>query len=177
MSLLEEAKSGNKIAYKELTGDIKIKLYKTARLYFKQEPEVLKAVKYTLKLLYKDIKNVKEEEKLIFFAISILLKYSNEKIMEYSKSKKWKKKYDTEEYEIEYQLYRRDSILEQYITSMNPSRRLIAVLYYYDELSIKDISKLLKNSEKDIESAIELARKELMELIINEGVKKYNDYV
>lgn len=177
MNLLDESKKGNKEAYKELSAQIEIKLYKTARLYFKQEPEVLKAVNYTLKNLYKDIKNVKSEEELIYWAVLILQKYSTQKIVEYSKNEKWKKKYNTEEYELQYQLYRKESILEQYVTSMNPERRLISVLYFYDELSINNISRLTKKSTKEIESSIELARKELMELIINEGVKKYNDYV
>lgn len=91
MELLEEAKRGNKKAYKELTDPIEIKLYKTARLYFKQEPEVLKAVKHTLKELYKYIINVKTDDMLIAWAVKILIKYSDNKVAEYKKVKNGKK--------------------------------------------------------------------------------------
>lgn len=177
MELLQEAKNGNKQSYKELTAPIEIKLYKTARLYFKQEPEVLNAVKYTLKELYKEIVNVKTEEMLIVWAVKILIKYSNQKVAQFSKSRVWKKKYDNEKYQNEYQLYRRDSIVEQYITSMKPEHRLITVLYFYDEISTKNIAWILKKSNYEVIDIVDKSREELIELITNEGVKKYNDYV
>lgn len=177
MGLLEDAKHGNKNAYKELTDPIEIKLYKTARLYFKQEPEVLKAVKHTLKELYKEIVNVKTEDMLMAWAARIIIRYSEEKVKEYSKSKKWREKYDNEVYNTEYQLYRKDSILEQYITSMNPAHRLISTLYFYDGLTVKQISWVIKMSEKDVSYTVNQSRDELIELITNEGVKKYNEYV
>lgn len=177
MSLLEEAKKGDKIAYKDLIVELRIKLYKTARLYFKQEPEVLKAVSYTLKKLYKDIKNVKDEYSLTLYAINILKNYCEQKIIEYSNNRKWKKKYNTEEYEIAYQKYRQESRLEQFVTSISPERRLIAVLYYYDELEVSDIAKLTKMPEDKVEEILDLVRKDLIELVINEGVKAYNEYV
>lgn len=177
MGLLEEAKRGNKNAYKELTDPIEIKLYKTARLYFKQEPEVLKAVNFTLKELYREIINVKTEDALMMWGAKILIKYSENKIQEYRKSKKWKLKYDNEVYNNEYQLYRRDSIVEQYITSMKPDYRLISILYFYDELTIKQISWVVRKAEKDVQYVVDRARDELIELITNEGVKKYNEYV
>ena len=177
MDLLEEAKKGNKNAYKELIAPIRIKLYKTARLYFKQEPEVLNAVNYTIKNLYKEIRNVQNGENLMFWAVAILIKYCNQKNIEYSKSEKWKKKYDTEEYELDYQLYRRESLVEQLITSINPDRRLFSILYYYDGLSISSISKLMKKPVNYLNNLLGLTRNDFIELIINEGVKKYNDYV
>ena len=177
MDLLKEAKRGNKKAFQEIAIPIEIKLYKTARLYFKQEPEVLKAVKFSLNKLYKEIKSIKTEEDIIVYALAILIKYSNQKVSEYSRSKTWNKKYNTEKYKLEYDLYRVDSTLEQYITSMRPEHRLISTLYFYDGLSIKNISKIIRKNEKNVERIVDLAREEMVELIINEGVKKYNDYV
>lgn len=177
MDLLEEAKQGNKKAYEELTAPLEIKLYKTARLYFKQEPEVLKAVKHTLRQLYKHIINVKTEDMLMAWAIRFLVKYSDTKITKYANTSSWKKMYDTETYRDEYMLYHKESMLERCVTAMKPEHRLISVLFYYDEMKPEHIAWALKKSTREVNAIINASRDELLELTINEGVSKYNDYV
>lgn len=177
MELLLEAKKGNKEAFKELIYGLEIKLYKTARYYFISEEDVLYVVKISLKKLFQEIINVKKEEQLLPFAIKILIKYCEETHLKKSKNKKWRKYVSSKKCKEEYEEYRKNSYLEQCITSLNKELRLISILYFYDGLNSHDIANILKMSSKDVDSIIDKARIRLGEIISNEGTKKYNEYV
>lgn len=176
MELLIEAKKGNKKAFQELVEPIQIKLYKTARVYFSIEEEATKAVKDSLKTLFKEIINVNTEEDLLYLGLKFLIE-SSEKKMRKKANKKWFAKTHNEKYKTEYQFYCKDSILEGYITSLRKEIRLIAILYFYDGLTIKKIANILKISDKEVVNIVDESRIKLYEMISNEGVKKYNEYV
>ena len=53
MELLLEARKGNKEAFKAITEDLEIKMYKTARCYFTLEEDVIKVMQISLKHLFK----------------------------------------------------------------------------------------------------------------------------
>lgn len=177
MDLLLEARKGNKEAFKELTEDIEIKLYKTARYYFTNEEDILYVMQVSLKHLFKEIINVKKYEQLLPLGMKFLIKTCEEVRLRKSKNKKWIAYISSEKCKEEYTRYRENSFLEQCITSLNKELRLISILYFYDELDIHEIATLLKMSSKDIEALLDKARESLYEIISNEGVKKYNDYV
>ena len=71
---------------------------------------------------------------------------------------------------LEYQAYRRNSIVEEYITSIEPAYRIPAFLYYYANLSTQEISKILKESEFSISKIIEKCRIKIYEMIKNKEV-------
>lgn len=175
--LLTKAKSGDKQAFEQLIEPIEIKLYKTARLYFFVEEEVTNIVKKTLKIVFKEIVNAKTEKDLLILGLKFLVRSCEKTAKKRVNNKKWLAKTHDEKYKSEYEAYRKESPLEGYITSLKKENRLIAILYFYDELTTKEISRILKISERVIKKIVDETRTNLYEMISNEGVKKYNEYV
>ena len=175
--LLVKAKSGDKLAFEELIEPIQIKLYKTARLYFFVEEEVTDIVKKTLKIVFKEIVNAKTEKDLLILGLKFLVRSCEKTAKKRMNNKKWLAKTRDEKYKSEYEAYRKESPLEEYITSLEKENRLIAILYFYDELTTKEIANILRISEKIIKKTVDDVRTKLYEMISNEGVKKYNEYV
>ena len=70
----------------------------------------------------------------------------------------------------EYQSYRKSSVVEEYITSIEPEFRVAALLYFYANLSISEIAKVLKDSEYQISKIIEKSRIKIYEMIKNKEV-------
>lgn len=177
MELLAEARKGNKEAFEELINDLEIKLYKTARLYFTNEEDVINVLQSSLKKLFKEIVNVKKEEQLMPFAIKLLIQECEEVHLKKSKSKTWLAYIASDQSKEKYEQYRSQSLVEQYITSLKKELRLISILYFYDGLDSHQIAKILKMSSKDVDKVLDVAREQLYEMISNEGTKKYNEYV
>ena len=177
MELLEEARKGNKEAFEELINDLEIKLYKTARIYFTDEEDVINVLQVSLKKLFKEIVNVKKEEQLMPFALKLLIQDCEEIRLKKSKSKTWLAYISSDKSKEKYEQYRSQSLVEQYITSLKKELRLISILYFYDGLDSHQIANILKMSSKDVDKKIDVAREQLYEMISNEGTKKYNEYV
>lgn len=177
--LLLEARKGNKEAFKKLTEDLEIKMYKTARCYFTLEEDVIHVMQISLKHLFREIVNVRKEEQLLPLAMKFLIKYCERLYLKKSRNKKWMDylKDDDNSKAIEYRSYRSKSITEECLTSLTKELRLISVLYYYDGLDERQIAKILKKSSRDVEKIIDEARIKLFEIISDEGTKKYNEYV
>ena len=70
----------------------------------------------------------------------------------------------------EYQAYRRASVVEEYITSIEEGFRPIAFLYYYADLTPEEISKVLKISEFAVNSKLKPIRIKIYEMIKNKEV-------
>ena len=177
--LLLEARKGNKEAFKALTEDLEIKMYKTARCYFTLEDDVIHVMKISMKHLFKEIVNVRKEEQLLPLAMKFLIKHCEEIYLKKSRNTKWLDYLEDDDNikAIEYRDYRANSITEECITSLTKDLRLISVLYYYDGLEVQQIANLLKKSSRDVEAILDKARIRLFEIISDEGTKKYNDYV
>lgn len=175
--LLTRAKKGDKKAFEELIQPIEIKLYKTARVFFTVEKDVLKVIKETTKEVFKEIVNVKNEHALLCLSLKFLIQISEKQARKNDMKKAKIDKDIKAQNKVEYDIYRRDSLLEAYITNLKKELRLISVLYFYDGLTAKEIGKILKISESNATIVIDEARKQLYEMILYEGVKKYNEYV
>lgn len=70
----------------------------------------------------------------------------------------------------EYQAYRKMSAVEEFITSIEAEFRIPALLYFYANLSIQEISKILKASEYEITQIIDKSRIKIYEMIKNKEV-------
>lgn len=137
----------------------------------------MEVVKSTLKELYKEVVNAKEESDLLPLAMKFLVDICEKTYKTRVKNAKWLAKPSEDKYKVEYRTYRDNSQVEEYITSLRKEIRCVAMLYFYDGLDEKQIANILKMSEKNVTEIVEEARTKLYEMISNEGVKKYNDYV
>ena len=184
MDLLVEAKKSNKKAFYELIENNKHIFYKTARIFFTSDEDVYPIMQKTLTQGYKELVNVKTEEEFLCWNLKILIencikqKEKNSKDINKTISKREIRvnitdKISSSESTIgneEYQAYRRHSVVEEYITSIEPAHRIPALLYFYANLSIKNISQILKEHEFNITKIIDKSRIKIYEMIKNKEV-------
>lgn len=184
MDLLVEAKKSNKTAFYELVEKYSHIFYKVARIFFNNDEDIYPVIQKTLTQSYKELVNVKTENDFLCWTLRILIMNCQKLKGKYSKD--FSKKYGKQEISInitdkvsisestvgnlEYQAYRRNSVVEEYITSIEPAHRIPALLYFYANLSVENISDVLKEPEFNIKKIIDKSRIKIYEMIKNKEV-------
>ena len=184
MDLLLEAKKSNKQAFYELVNKYSHIFYIAARVFFTDDKEVYPILEKSLLQAFKDLVNVKDEKEFLCWTLRIIIFDCTKQKEKFSKD--YRKKLENREIAVsitdkvaisesavnnfEYQEYRKSSVVEEYITSIEPSARIPSLLYFYADLSIEDISKILKNSENEIAEIIKKSRIKIYEMIKNKEV-------
>lgn len=184
MDLLVEAKKSNKEAFYELVNKYNHIFYKTARVFFTDDKDIYPILEKSLLQAFKDLVNVKNEREFICWTLRILIFDCTKQKEKFSKD--YRRKLGNREIafsitdkvaiseatvgNLEYQAYRNSSIVEEYITSIEPSARIPSLLYFYANLSIEEISKILKDSEHEIKEIIDKSRIKIYEMIKNKEV-------
>lgn len=184
MDLLQEAKKSNKQAFNELVTKYNHIFYKTARIYFTDDKDVSEVIQNSLTQSFREIVNVKTEKEFICWTLKILLQNSEQ--LRQINMKDIDKKINSKQITVnitdkisssetkigsaEYQAYRKASVVEEYLTSIQWEYRVPSLLYFYADLSIQDISKILKISEANITKIIDKSRITIYEMIKNKEV-------
>ena len=68
-------------------------------------------------------------------------------------------------------------MIEEIVDALPTAQRAATLLFYYDELSVRDIAKLMKVSENTVKSRLNYARKAIKEKVIDyekQGIKLYS---
>lgn len=185
MDLLHEAKKSNKDAFNELVEKYNHIFYKTARVYFNNDKDIYNVFEVSLAQAFKEIVNVKDEQEFLCWTLRILISNCSDYKKKFEKDLTRKldaakdlsvniaDKITSSETNLnndEYQNYRKISIVEEYVTSIEERFRTIAVLYYYANLTTEEISKILKESESSIIKKIDAMRIKIYEMIKNKEV-------
>ena len=184
MDLLAEAKKSNKQAFYELVNKYNHIFYKTARVFFTDDNDISPILEKSLLQAFKDLVNVKDEKDFLCWTLRIIIFDCTKQKEKFSKD--YRKRLGNREIAVsisdkitisdsivdnhEYQAYRKSSVVEEYITSIEPAARIPSLLYFYANLSIDDISKILKDPESDIEEIIKKSRIKIYEMIKNKEV-------
>lgn len=184
MDLLYEAKKSNKQAFNELVEKYSHIFYKTARIYFITDKDIYTVIEPSLSEAFREIVNAKNEKDFLCLALKILL--SNCESLKKQFSKDIDKKINSKQLGVnigdkiaisetnleneDYQAYRKVSIVEEYITSIEEEYRVIALLYYYANLSPAEISTIIKESESSIKEKLNSIRIKIYEMIKNKEV-------
>ena len=184
MDLLQEAQKSNKQAFNQLVEKYNHIFYKTARIYFITDKDILTVLENSLSETFRDIINVKTEKEFLCFSLKILLKNCEYFKRKFSKS--IDRKINSKELAVnigdkiaisetsleneDYQNYRKISIVEEYITSIEEHYRVIALLYYYADLSPSEISSIIKESKHSIIEKLSRIRIKIYEMIKNKEV-------
>ena len=155
MDLLEEAKSSNKQAFNELVSKYNHIFYKTARIYFILDEDVYNVLEASLSETFRELINVKTEKDFLFLAEKILIRNCENLKRAYSKDidRKINSKQlslnigdkitstETLKGSEEYKAYRKSSIVEEYITSIDRELDKSEFMFeYYDELFPDDVT-------------------------------------
>lgn len=184
MDLLQEAKKSNKQAFNELVKKYNHIFYKTARIYFISDKDIYPVIESSLSEAFREIVNARDERNFLCFALRILL--SNCESLKKKYAKDINKKINSKQLAVnigdkisiseanleneEYQAYRKNSIVEEYITSIEEQYRVIALFYYYANLTPSEISSITKEPEIVIKEKLGPIRIKIYEMIKNKEV-------
>lgn len=181
MDLLQESKKSDKTAFNSLIEKYNTIFYKLARLYFYTDDEIKPLLSKSFIRLYTDIVNAKTERDFLILGIKIIIQdFQKEKISHKERhmtltdlsisigDKITSSKVNNAI--VEYQTYRKASCVEEYLSSIKEEWRLSAFLYYYANLTIPEISSILKVSESSLNKDFEQIRIKIYEMIKNKEV-------
>ena len=160
---IKEAKSGNKEAFEEIIMENIDYFYNIAYIILKNEEDASDAISNTVLKAYTKIKQLQKDE---FFKTWITKILKNEC---YNIIRKNKKIVYIEEYKQENLKYSHEKDeqvdIKKAIQSLNENLSQIVILYYIQDKSIVEISKILKIPQGTVKSRLSRARCEIAKQI------------
>lgn len=157
------AKKGDKDAFSILIQNVKTKLYKTGMAILKNDDDVCDAIQETLINAYKKINTLNNPEYFNTWIIRIMINNCYE-IIRKNKRENIITQRMQQNSNMFYELYSEKAELEILLNKLDEDLRIITVLYYYDDIQVRDISKILKIPEGTVKSRLSRARKKIIEI-------------
>lgn len=158
------AKRGDKEAFLSLIAENELNIYRVAKGMLKDEHDIEDAIQNTIIKVYTNINTLKKNEYFRTWLIRILINECNMII----RNNKRTITFDTVmENEQEVDSYK-DLDLISAMNSLNEDLREITVLFYFEDLSLKEIAKVLHIPEGTVKSRLTRARKKLYEVLEEE---------
>lgn len=168
MSDLEKAINGDKEAFSRVIIQNKEAMYKTAIVILRNEDDAYDAIQDSLIKMYKSIQNLQNAEAFKSWSRKIIINSCYDII---SKNKKVidinSKLIDTYE-ETREDTYECEDEVVKILDQIEPDLRLTAILYYYNDLSIKEIAKIINIPEGTVKSRLSRAREKLYQILKRE---------
>ena len=168
--LIKQAKCGNEKAFIELIDSIKIDLYKIARTRLIVDDDIDDAVQETMIEAFNSLKKLRNNNLFKKWIIKILINKCN---------KVYKKRMNNISYEeLDAEKFVGNNFTEHVISdlefddmlnTLNYDEKIAVVLYYLEDYTTKDISKILKTSENTIKSRLRRAKVKMKENYEREG--------
>lgn len=172
MSINNEAKYGEIEGFLELIEKCKVQMYKTSKAILKNEDDVCDAIQEALFSAYKNMKNLKNERYFKTWIIRITVNKCYDLIRKNSiNNKKTEKSICYEEVVVQSNIEGKMD-LEKALNMIEEDLRIVTVLYYYDDIPIKEIAKILNIPAGTVKSKLARAREQLYQLLKQEEVKE-----
>ncbi len=170
MDNLTLARKGDKEAFSKLIQGIKSKLYKTGMAILKNNDDVCDALQETLINSYKNIKKLNNPKYFNTWIIRIMINNCYEIIRKNKRVSEINEKMQ-QNMDNYYEIYCEKSDMENLLNKLDNELRLITVLYYYDDFSVKHIAKILNIPEGTVKSRLSRARKSIANIYkLNEDI-------
>lgn len=169
-SLIRNLKKGKEEAYIQLVEEYGNRLLRTCYLILKSEVEAEDIVQETFIRVFEKIDSFKGKSGLYTWIYTIALNLARDKLRN-----KQDNLYLEDELtgisDVEYQVERNidKKILREELFKMNDLYREVLVLFYFEELAIKEISNLLNEKEGTIKSKLSRGRNILKESLLKGG--------
>lgn len=170
MSIINEAKKGNGEAFVTLIEQYKTQMYKTAKAILKNEEDVCDAIQEALVSAYKNIQTLKQEKYFKTWLIRITINKCYD-IIEKNNSinSKIEKSICFDDEEKTSNIDNKIDV-NMALKAIDNDLRIVTILYYYDDISVKDISDILGIPAGTVKSKLSRAREKLYELLKQEEV-------
>lgn len=158
--------------FTELIEENKLRFYKTAKIILKNDDDVYDAIQEALISIYKNYEKLENEKFFSTWATRIIInkcydllrKRKNnivpiDEFIENNPSMGQNDKYEIDE-----------SGIKQAMNFLNDDVKLIVVLYYYDNYSVKEIFEIVNIPEGTVKSRLSTARKLLKQKLGKEEI-------
>ena len=164
--LIEKAQNGEEEAFTELIISMESELYKIARMRLNCEDDINDAVQETIIETFKSIKKIKHPEYFKTWVIKVLINKCN---------KIYKKSNREKHMELDEGILKDTYIIDEekdiknldfflLIEKLNYKERISLTLYYLEDLTTKEIGKILKEPESTIRNRISRTKIKLKEM-------------
>ncbi|MBK5445029.1 MULTISPECIES: sigma-70 family RNA polymerase sigma factor [unclassified Peribacillus] len=168
---VQRAKKGNNKAFQELIEDEKIKLYKIAYIYMKNEDDALEVFQETIYKAFISIKNLKDERYFSTWLSRILINTAIDLINKKKRIIPMEIK-SIEEKLAPYQTNKKDPDLLQAVMELDEKYKTVLILRFYKDYTVKQIADVLDYPEgtvkTNIHRGINLLKEKLKEDCVNE---------
>lgn len=165
--LVELAKTGNQEAFSKLIEEVKLKLYKTGISILKNDEDTCDAIQETLINAYKSLNTLKNNEYFSTWIMKILMNKCYDIIRKNKKIIYLDEKIKIEQ-DMYYEMYSQESELEVVLNKIDKDLKMVTVLYYYDDLSVSEISEVLNIPEGTVKSRLSRARSKIYAILKEE---------
>ena len=161
VNLVRKSKKGNNSAFSVLIKSYEKDLYKVAIAMTKNEDDALDCIQEAILQAYISIKDLRQDEYFKTWLIKILINKCNALL------KKNKKILNLDVSIAENDKVEQSDRLElkDSINNLDSNLKIIVILYYYEDMSIKDISESLNVPQGTIKSRLSRARIKLKEML------------
>lgn len=168
--LIKQAQKGNSNAFEEIILAYKNTLYKIAKTRLSNIDDIEDAVQETIISAYQSIYKLRDTTKFKSWIITILINKCNR-----INKKKSKQNISYEEIDIERYVGKCDVFtsigFDELISILSKDEKTIITLFYSEDYTSKEISKILKLNENTVRRKISDARKK-----IEKKVKEFESY-
>lgn len=173
MSIITQIKNGDEQAFAELIEQYKLPIYKTAKAILKDEDDVCDAIQDTALSIFKNLNNLKNEEYFKTWVVRITINKCYDIIAKHRLYEEKVLKVKSNVLET-YTSFDSEVIiktdLERILELLEEDLRIITVLYYYNDLSIAEISDILNIPKGTVKSRVFRAREKLYNILNKEEV-------
>lgn len=165
---VKRASMGDKEAFTELINYMKMDLYKIARCKLNNEDDICDVIQNTMILAYKNIKKIKYYKYFKTWIIRILINECNKMYLN-----KERENLSFDNQDLNFYIGKDDSEIkkvesnlsfESMISLLPKEDREIIVLFYNNDYSIKEISKIINKNENTIKTRIRRAKEKIKEI-------------
>lgn len=168
MSDLEKAIKGDKEAFSRIIIQNKEAMYKTAIVILRNEEDAYDAIQDALIKIYRNINNLQNIDAFKSWSRKIIVNSCYDIIEKNNKVININSKLiDTYE-ETREDIYECEDEVVKLLDKIEPDLRLTAILYYYNDLTVKEISQIIKIPEGTVKSRLSRAREKLYQILKSE---------
>ncbi|OOM75791.1 RNA polymerase sigma factor SigV [Clostridium puniceum] len=160
-SIVSKAKKGDKEAFLGLIDENRLNLYRVARGILKDKEDIEDALQNTVIHSLQKINSLKKDQYFRTWIIRILINECNEILRKSKRITHLDDKSNNEIYSDSYE----NMDLTRAINSLSKELRITTVLFYFEDMSLKDIAKVLKIPEGTVRSRLTRAGGKLREVM------------
>nr|WP_181159627.1 sigma-70 family RNA polymerase sigma factor [Clostridium perfringens] len=159
--MVSQAKKGDKDAFLSLIDENRLSIYRVARGILNNKEDIEDAIQNTIIKSYEKIGTLKKDEFFKTWIVRILINECNLILRRNKKTIFLDKLENEESYSDDYGNIELTSV----VNSLSEDLRITTVLYYFEDMSTKEISEMLNIAEGTVRSRLARAREKLRDFI------------